>query len=201
MIFIRKPVPAFRDHARCRECPRARNLEPVSRKDRGVSAGKAVAVFGAAGRAWAAHVVQFRAVRTEDIAGHVAPEAGERGERAGQQRRCRTRNCQNGPTHVTRSARPGLPARLVPWSPQLASKFMRMSMPVQFLRSGQLTGLRAGYRTGFPKLYRVRPRGSRQPLPCSLAPAPLHQLRISRQKRPVALVSCAVSTRKTKGSR
>src|SRR4029077_14218827 len=51
----------------------------------------------------AAHVVPFRVVVVEQMAGQVVPEAGERmagaGERAGQQGRRGTRKDQNGPTH------------------------------------------------------------------------------------------------------
>ena len=71
-------------------------------------------MLGAPGRPWAAHIVQFRTVGTNRVAGQLTPEDGKDAadgrKRAGEQRNRGTRDGQNSATHVDRS---GILARTI----------------------------------------------------------------------------------------
>ena len=88
-----------------RKGPGRATLGMERRNERGVSAQWRQTVLGAPGRTRAAHIVQFGAVGTDRVAGHLTPEihenTAERDEGTGQQRICGTRYSQYGATHDT----------------------------------------------------------------------------------------------------
>src|SRR5689334_19331344 len=104
-----------------RNIPGGANLGRANRKDRGVSGRRLVvwsAVFRMPGGARAAHVMQFRPIGADHVAGKFTPkgaeETAEHGEWAGYQGKGGTRNSQDGSTHNAAPTRPGGPGWPVP---------------------------------------------------------------------------------------
>ena len=143
-------------------------------------------MLGAPGGAGSAHVVQFGPVGSDRVAGQFAPEAredvAERGEGAGQQRDCGTRNSQYGATHDTAPTptNGGQIRPLIPWSPVRRPGSWSVMMASKRLKTGTRTAYRRHfYNQPFQRFTDIADANGRQRLLFRVPP--LHQPLISRQ--------------------